>query len=108
MALRNMIEEFEEGLAVGLDQQVGILAPSGEVYKTFIKGRVRDEGVLTDADLIKRMTGELRQYKKAGVNAGGKTIYWRERPDFGTDFVNAPTVTLKCRVVISAKRLVKA
>lgn len=104
-ALGEMIAEMEDGLAVGPDQPQGSLAPSGELYKTFINGRVLDEGTLTDEKLIARMRGELRQYKKAGVNAGGMTIYWRERPDFAMDFVNAPTKVLKCRVAISAKRL---
>lgn len=104
-ALRDMVEEFETGLVVGPDQPEGTLAPTGEVYKTFINGRVLDQGTLTDEKLIERINTELRQYKKAGVNAGGKTIYWRERPDFGMDFVNAPTKTLKCRVVISQKTL---
>lgn len=102
LALREMIEEFEDGMAVGIDQTQGTLAPTGEVYRTFINGRTLDEGKVTDADLIARMRRELRHYKK---HSTGKTIYWRERPDFGEDFINAPTKTLRCRVAISEKRL---
>lgn len=105
-AIAAMVEEFESGLAVAPEPAVlGTLAPSGEIYRTFVYGRVLDEGKITDEILITRMLTDLRQYKKAGVNAGGKTVHWRERPDFGMDFVNAPTKTLKCRVAISTKEL---
>lgn len=105
-AIAAMVEEFETGLAVAPRPEVlGTLAPSGEIYRTFVYGRMLEDTKITDEILIKRMTSDLRQYKKAGVNAGGKTVHWRERPDFGTDFCNSHTKTLKCRVAISTKEL---
>lgn len=103
-ALKELVMDFEFGMALGPDQESGTLAPTGEIYHTFINGRVLDEGKITDLILIARLRREMLHYKK---HCPGRLIYWRERPDFHMDFVNAPTKTLKCRVVISEKELVK-